>query len=243
MKVSYFKPRKLFDFSPHPFDIGNAVGFWRHYDDNHFLLKLYSLEDSKFSEYYNYHLLYTLENKLGNSKEFFVHVWQIVGNRIRYYQNKDPFNSNHGLHVSNIIKLQEFQHYLNSIDQWNARPHYLVIAEKDDIIKSQLDELQKLHKRLDKLSEYEVVQKIRIEDEHLPTIIDLFQQMRHLELPSGRKLLRSDHKSPYSKMISKYFSHGGSDIPIETARNYFVEKKGDIPSKGILFSRNTRFLQ
>jgi hypothetical protein len=51
-------------------------------------------------------------------------------------------------------------------------------------------------------------------------------------LPSGRKLLRSDHKSPYSKTISKYFSHGGKYIPIETARNYFVEKKGDIPSKG-----------
>jgi hypothetical protein len=33
-------------------------------------------------------------------------------------------------------------------------------------------------------------------------------------------------------MISKYFSHGGKDIPIESARNYFVEKKGDIPSKG-----------
>jgi hypothetical protein len=63
-------------------------------------------------------------------------------------------------------------------------------------------------------------------------LIDLFQQIRKLELSSARKLLRSDHKSPYSKMISKYFSHGGKDIPIETSRNYFVEKKGDIPSKG-----------
>lgn len=90
----------------------------------------------------------------------------------------------------------------------------------------------KLQIRLDIFQEYEVAQKIRIEDEHMATVMDLIQQMRELELPSGRKLLRSDHKSPYSKMISKYFSHGGKDIPIETARNYFVEKKGDIPSKG-----------
>ena len=33
-------------------------------------------------------------------------------------------------------------------------------------------------------------------------------------------------------MIAKYFSHGVKDIPIETARNYFVDKKGDVAIKG-----------
>jgi len=32
--------------------------------------------------------------------------------------------------------------------------------------------------------------------------------------------------------ILSNFSHGGKDIPIETARNYFVDKKGDVAIKG-----------
>lgn len=66
----------------------------------------------------------------------------------------------------------------------------------------------------------------------MATLVDLVKQMRELKLPSGRLLLRCDNKSPYSKMISKYFSHGGKDIPTETIRNYFVEKKGDVATKG-----------
>ncbi len=41
---------------------------------------------------------------------------------------------------------------------------------------------------------------------------DLIMQMRELKLPSGRLLLRCDNKSPYSKMISKYFSNDGREI-------------------------------
>lgn len=232
MKTNYFKPRKPFNFSPHPYDIGNPIGFWKKYEDNHFLKKVYDLEEIKFEEYYSYHLTHTLKNAIGTEEDFFRHVWQIVRNRIRYFENKNPFSKHHANHLLYIEKLQQFQKYMKGIDQWNARPSHIVIAEKEEIINKQKEEIEKLQDRLTELNEYEVAQKIRIEEEHLPTLIDLIQQMRELELPSGRKLLRSDHKSPYSKMISKYFSHDGKDIPIETARNYFVEKKGDIPTKG-----------
>ncbi|MFP5082176.1 hypothetical protein [Pedobacter sp. JCM 36344] len=234
MKISYFKPRKPFDFSAHTYDIGVPIGFWKDHDDNHFLLKLYKLDEQLFAEYYKYHLSYTLENNIGSEEDFFQQVWQLVKSRIKHYEKQSPFSRNHATHVQSIAKLQQFQKYLNGIDQWNARPSQIVIAEKEEIIQQQKIEIEKLQKRLAELNEYEVAQKIRIEDDYLPTVIDLIKQMRELELPSGRKLLRSDHKNPYQKMVSKYFSHGEKDIPIETSRNYFVEKKGDVPAKGTI---------
>ena len=93
------------------------------------------------------------------------------------------------------------------------------------------------------LNQYEVSLKILIDDGHLPTFIDVIQQFRELQLPSGRKLIKSDHKIPHAKMIAKYFSNGGKDIPIETARNYFVDKKGDVTIKGTSIQPELRFLK
>ncbi len=136
------------------------------------------------------------------------------------------------MYRQNLAKLQQFQKYLKNLDQWNARPSKIVIAEKDELIQNQKQEIEKLNAELAELNQYEVSLKILIDDGHLPTFIDVIQQLRELKLPSRRKLLKSDHKIPYAKMIAKYFSHGGKDIPIETARNYFVDKKGDITIKG-----------
>jgi len=190
------------------------------------------MDEKDYSNYYIYHLKYALENKLASSEDFFRHVWQIVQSRIKHFEMQDPFSNNHAMHRQNLAKLQQFQKYLASIDEWNARPANIVIAEKDDLIQNQKQEIEKLNTKLAELNEYEVSLKILIDDGHLPTFIDVIQQLRELQLPSGRKLIKSDHKSPYSKMIAKYFSHGGKDIPIETARNYFVDKKGDVTIKG-----------
>ncbi|WP_113662384.1 hypothetical protein [Pedobacter nanyangensis] len=232
MKSNYFKVRRSFDFSPHPYDIGNAFGPWKRTADSHFLLKIYQLDEGEYGEYYNYHLRYTLDNHIASEEEFFRQVWQLVYDRIRYFRNKNPFNSNRQQHLDNIDKLQQFQKILEGIDKWNARPSHLVITEKELLIQQLKEENEKLKQQLAQLNQYEVKQKISIEDEHLPTLIDVFQQMRNLKLPSDRLLLRCDFRATYAKLIAKYFSHGEKDIPVETARNYFVEKSGDVPSKG-----------
>ncbi|NRF38535.1 hypothetical protein [Pedobacter foliorum] len=232
MPTNYFKPRKRFSFSAHPFDLGTLMGLSHSHDDNHFLLKIYRMDETVFSDYYRHHLNYALENNLSSEEDFFLHVWQIVVNRVRHYEAKDPFSRNHAIHRNSIEKLQQFKRYLNGIDQWNARPSHIVIDEKDGLIQNQKAEIEKLSVKFAELNKYEVELKILIDDGHLPTLIDILQQLREVRLPSGRKLLKSDHKIPYAKMIAKYFSHGGKDIPIETARNYFVEKKGDVSIKG-----------
>ncbi|WP_426327994.1 hypothetical protein [Pedobacter sp. R-06] len=232
MKADFFKARKLFDFFPHIYDIGNLFGPWRRNADSHFLLKFYRLEIEKYGEYYAYHLKHTLENNIAAEEEFFKELWELIETRIKHFRNKNPHSSDHEQNLIRIGKLKQFQEFLNGIDKWNARPAALVIEEKDLIIQKHLNEIGKLKQQVAELTQYEVKQKISIEDEHLPTLVDLLQQMRNLKLPSGRLLLRCDHKITYAKIIAKYFSHGEKDIPVETARNYFVEKAGDIPSKG-----------
>lgn len=232
MNISYFKPRRFFDFSPHPYDIGNPIGFWHKYEDNHFLNKIYELEEDSFESFYMCHLAQTLKNNACNEETFFVKVWEIVENRINKLKGEDPFSYYHDRHIFRAEKLKQFQKHLNSIDQWNARPAHIIIAEKEEIIQKQNMEIEKLQARLDVLKVYEVSQKIWIKEGYLTTMIDLFQQMEKLEVPGGGNLLKYDHQVAYPRMISKYFSHGGNDIPVETLRNYYVSKKDDEPVKG-----------
>lgn len=243
MKKNFFKNRRFLDFSPHPYEIGNLFGSWHKYEDNHFLLKIYSLCEQCQPEYYKYHLTYTLENNIASEEEFFYQVWQIVLNRIKHYEKQNPFSRSHAIHKRSIKKLQQFQKYLNSIDQWNARPSHIVIAENDVLIQKQKDEIEKLTEQLAELKKYEVSQKISIEDNALPTLADLLIQMSNLTLPSGRKFLRCDNKSPYSKLISKYFSQDGKDIPMETSRNYFTGKKDEVTSKGTAVKEKHQFFE
>ena len=134
MIINHFKPKRLFDFSIRSYDIGNPIGSWQKYEDNHFLNKLYKLNERIFKEYYEYHLAYVLDNNIVCEEAFFYKVWGIIEDRIKNLKAKDPFSSYHDRYVFRVEKLQQFQKYLNSIDRWNARPPHIVIAEKDAII-------------------------------------------------------------------------------------------------------------
>jgi hypothetical protein len=232
MIISYFRPRRFLDFSQASYDVGNPIGSWQKYEDNHFLNKTCKIEEDEFGVFYNYHLSHTLENNVCNEEAFFVKVWEIVEDRIRHLKAKDPYSTYYDRYVFRIGKLQQFQEYLNSIDQWNARPAHIIIAEKEALIQKQKKEIEELQARWDKIKSYEVSQKIWIKEGYLTTVIDLFQKIEKLEVPGGGNLLRYDHQVAYPRMISKYFAHGGNDIPVETLRNYYVSKKGDEPVKG-----------
>ena len=243
MTATYFKARKTFDFNPHPFDLGNILGLKMGYEDNHFLLKVYDLEENVIQDYYQYHLEYYLSEGNRSEKEFFSHVWHIVSDRIDYFKAQDPFSSKHSLHISNIRKLNEFLSFLSPLDKWNIRPNDMLIKEKDEQISGLKAELEILRNKMAELEKYEVVVKPMVQDEHLPTFIDLLQQMKNLTLPNGRKLLVSDYESPYYKMVSKYFVYNGKDIPINTVRNYFVQKDPKDSMKGVKIPDDKKLFQ
>ncbi len=234
MPFRYFKCRKPFQINAHPYELGNILGLKKGYDDNHFLLKLYSIDHSDFKSYYSFHLEYfSNRNPSQGEKDFFSHVWSIVNARVSYFETRDPFSAKHPRYVSNIQKLKEFRDFLSNYDHDNMLPQGELIKKKDTIIAELHKKLEERERRLKTLEEYEVSLKIMIQDDHLPTFIDLIHQIKELSLPrSGRKLLKSDYDSPYYKLISKYFSHQGKDIPINTARNYFVQKSAKDATKG-----------
>jgi len=141
------------------------------------------MDKDYFADYYRHHLNYALGNKIASEEEFFRHVWQLVQNRTKHYEMQDPFSRNHAIHRKSVEKLQEFQKYLKSIDEWNARPAHIVIEEKENTIRKQKEVIEALQARLDELKVYEVSQKIRVEEGYVATVIDLFKQIEKLELP------------------------------------------------------------
>jgi hypothetical protein len=233
----YFKPLARFKKREHPFDIGMPFSWWRGHYDRHFLNNLYERKENEFEAFYKYHLKHFLEVNAGSQEiEFYKHLRNLIQDGIAVLIKEDNPGSKNKHERTNIQKaqLRAFAEYLNTIDKWAVRPQLEVYTEKDATIARLQNQIAALEKQISEMKEYDVVQKIRIEEGHLPTVIDLIQQLRDLQLPSERKLLRCDHKTPYYKMISKYFSIEGKIIPIDTAKNYFSDKQNDIGVKGTL---------
>lgn len=226
MKTAWFKIRNRFNFSPHPYEIGRPLIQSSTYADNYFCLKIYSIKETEYSNFYSFHLNYLLQNHPDEEETFFYHVSDIVTTRINFFKQQDPHSSKHAFHTEAISKLQTFQQFLRTIDQWNRnKPSEIILAEKDELILHLRTEIAALENKLEELRKYDSGEKIRIVDGGLTTLIDLVLQLQDLSLPDGRKPLRSQAQSPWYKLISKYFNHGENEIPINTARNYFPAQK------------------
>ena len=221
-----FKHQGFFDFSPHPYDVGNPFGKWQGYEDNHFIRKLLKLNDDQYSSYYQHHSDDYIDGERGTPEQFFKIVWGLVQNWIDILKRKNPIGRDHPNDVIKINKLNAFHNFMVGIDKWNARPPDVVNAEMEKTIAIQREHIKKLEERLATLNEFEAAQKVWIEEGYLPTFIHLFLQIRDLTVKGSRNLLKSDHKSPYYKMISKYFSDGGSPVKTETVKNYFSPEAG-----------------
>ena len=234
MKKSYFKIRDKFDFSSHRFEIGNPLIQSWHFNHNHLFKKIYSLPASDYAAFYDYHLHYFLKANPDQQHSFFEYLSRITSERIAYYKMQDPFSSKQKTYQSNLVKLESFQSFLRSIDQWHlSDPLQSVIVEKNRLIDQLTAENARLQQEVKLMKQYETTEKINIVENHLGTFIDLILQMQSLTLPlENKKLLNVQGKSAWYKMISRYFLHGGNPIPIETARNYFSGKTGDIAVKG-----------
>ena len=226
MRNYNFKHRSFLHFKTHEFDVGNPFGNWQGYEDNHFIRKLLKLDPDKYTAYYHHHADDYLSKNKGTAEQFFKIVWGLVQNWIDILKRKNPIGSDHPSDVIKINKLNAFHEFMVSIDKWNARPPDGVNAEMEKTIAIQREHIKKLEERLATLNEFEAAQKVWIEEGYLPTFIHLFLQIRDLTVKGSRKLLKSDHKSPYYKMISKYFSDGGSPVKIETVKNYFSPEAG-----------------
>jgi hypothetical protein len=88
----YFKFRNSFDFSPHRFEIGNAIIQNKGLADNFFLKKLYDLREDEYGPYYYFHFDYFSISLPDQEEQYFNYVTDIVINRIDHYKKKIHFH-------------------------------------------------------------------------------------------------------------------------------------------------------
>ncbi|MCO5936434.1 hypothetical protein NAF17_12870 [Mucilaginibacter sp. RB4R14] len=63
--------------------------------------------------------------------------------------------------------MRTFVAYLGNVDQFNARPSQIVIAEKGAIIARQQQQIAEYQQQLQELNKLEVKQKVMVEESHL----------------------------------------------------------------------------
>ena len=225
MQYSYFKIRNPWNFNPHEYEIGTPF-IQSSFLDNHFLLKLYKLDEREFPEFYRFHLQHYIENFPDKEYEFHRYLSEIVSTRIAQLKLIDPFSRKALSAKARIQQLRAFQTFLESADQWNSsKVLEVVIAENNKEIVGLKEQIIKLKDELEALRRYEAKTKIDIRDKHLPTFVHLIHQLQELVLPDERRLFNFQEQSGWYKLVSKYFTHDHKPIPIETARNYFPVQK------------------
>lgn len=240
----YFKFRAPFDFSPHRFEIGNAIIQNKGLADNFFLKKLYDLDEQEYGPYYYFHFDYFSTSFHDQEERYFNHVSDIVINRIDHYKKKDPFSSSYPNHMASVKRLQAFLSFLKTVDRWHKlEPIESVIAEKDREIDRLNADNKMLREQLKEATKYDASEKIVLSKGGIAAFMDLVHQMQDLKMPNDNKLARTQGQSPWYKMIAKYFKHGDKDISIDTAHNYFPANKDDKPAKYIDISEGDKLFK
>jgi len=238
MTERFFKFRGRFDFSPHPYEIGNPIFSNRKLEDNFFALKLYNLPEGEYKAFYDFHLNHYLAQNPDGNEGFFRKVNRSIQRRITFYSAKNPFKSEYEIHSANLDKLEAFQEFLNTIDEWNINTSTeKMLNQRDAEIARLKSNLADLQARFDEVLQYEASEKIVINSGNLAAFMDLMRQFQKLMLPNEKRLLSTQGFSPWYKMIAKNFVHGDKSIPLATAQNYFSSEDS---SKYIFISDKDR---
>lgn len=222
MTERFFKFRRRFDFSPHPYEVGNPIFSNRKLEDNFFALKLYSLSEGEYKAFYDFHLNHYLVRNPDGREGFFRKVNRSIQRRITFYSGKNPFKSEYEIHSANLDKLEAFQGLLNTIDEWNVNTSTeKMLSQRDAEIAQLKSKLADLQAQLDEILQYEASEKIVINSGNLAAFMDVMRQLRKQVLPNGKRLVVTQGHSPWYKMIAKNFVHGDKPISLATAQNYF----------------------
>lgn len=239
MRDTYFKARRPFSGRKHLYDIGNPIGSWKNYDDNHFLARLYEIGNEEQEQYYRYHMEHAVNTGKCSEAEFYEHVREIVSDHIEAIRKESPFSSKHARNRVHLKCLRTFRDYLVSINTYGYRDPVDITITRYDMeiasLKKQLadkdEELATQNKKLEKLKIYESKYKVKITNGYLSAFLDLIHQFREIRTPNenGVRILSGSTEMVWAKMICKYFQHGEDALNIETIRSRFTadkEKRG-----------------
>jgi hypothetical protein len=238
MRERFFKFRGRFDFSPHPYEIGQSVFRNEKVEYNSFLDRLYEVSSSEHKAFYNFHLSHYLVKNPDGEEKFFRKVSTTVNRRIGFYSTKNPFGWGYSSILDRLFKLDTFREFLDTIDLWSVNASIeKIFSQKDAEIATLTAKLRELQSKMDDIMKYEASEKITIHSGDLSVFMDLMRQVQGLVLPNGKRLLTTQGFSPWYKMIAKNFVHGDKPIPLATAQNYFSSPDS---SKYIFISEKDR---
>jgi len=228
MQDTYFKTRRPFSRRKHRYDIGSPIGIWNHFDDNHFLARLYVIGNKEQERYYHYHMEHAVSTGKSTEAEFYAHVREIVADHIETIRKESPYSRKHGQNRVNLKCLRVFRDYLISINTYGYRdPVDITITRYDMEIASLKKELEKKKKELEELKIYESEYKVKITNGYLSSFIDLVHQLAEIRIPTkdSPRLMNASTDTVWAKMICKYFQHGDKALNIETIRSRFTSDK------------------
>lgn len=228
MRDTYFKARRPFSGRKHLYDIGNPIGSWKNYDDNHFLARLYEIGNEEQEQYYRYHMEHVVNTGKCSEAEFYEHVREIVSDHIEAIRKESPFSRKHARNRIHLKCLRTFRDHLISINTFGYRdPVDITITRYDTEIALLKKELEKKNKELEELNIYESEYKVKITNGYLSAFIDLIHQFPEIKIPTkdGTRLMSASTDTVWAKMICKYFQHGDKALNIETIRSRFTSDK------------------
>ena len=196
---------------------------------NYFVMKIFDdkIDNHNYLDFYNFHLSYYLNKCTDGTEEGHLEfIWKVVEEGI-LNQRRYPYDS---ISLKRKEKLEDFQRFLRSIDQWA-----ITDCETQETKDRRIRELEKQVAALkEDLANYRIQKKYRINIRKIDkmSIADLLIQLQELKSPEDNETyLYTPAETTWAKIISNFFLENGEDIKFGTVLNYF-QKDGEPDETG-----------
>jgi len=223
MADKFFKYKQAFNSSNHHFDIGlPLLSFFqpRSMSDRHFINKVLSLHFEKYIPFYKYHLNHFLSNGGANDeKKFLKKVINVCEDEIEYFRTKAKNISyiwdDKKKYEGYIEKVENFIDKLKERDQWG------IILSENELIEKLRKEIKTLKTEINECRTPKH-NRITVSEEDEETLIDIFMQLRDIEIRPRDKMLTTQSELTWARMICNNFCLTGySEINFENTKKYF----------------------
>lgn len=228
MADRYFKYKKALSRENHYFDIGIPVFHFlrpRSLSDKHFVNKIIALHPEKLEKFYEYHLEYYFSVEDGRTEEQFLKkVVYVCQNTIQDFKGK-AFKSKSYIWDDKTTyemyaeSIERFLEKLRERDQWG------IIRSENEMTTKLKEEIKYLKSQINKFKTPENT-KITVSAENLETLIDIFIQLRDLELKEKDKMLGTQSEVTWARLVCNNFSLPNyEEINFGNTEKYFYGKR------------------
>lgn len=227
MADKFFKYKQALGNRNHYYDIGIPLFSFlqpRSKSDKHFVNKITVIHPERFIDFYEHHLEYYFSTGTGEDKKevkFLKKVVSVCEDEIEEFKSKAKKSRSYiwddkKKYSEHIEKVESFIDRLKERDQWG------VILSENELIEKLRKEIKTLKTELNECRTPKD-RKITVREEDEETLIDIFIQLRDLEVKPRDKMLTTESELTWARMICNNFCLSGdySEINFENTKKYF----------------------